>query len=93
MGAAGRVAYPQVDRLLVAADAGGSNGHRDRLWKTELAQLAAEMGLSRLGEAGPGALGTGFSSQRRAGSFVGFPSGNSSALFASRCYLLPLAAT
>jgi hypothetical protein len=42
VGAAGRVAYPQADRLLVAADAGGPNGYRDRLWKTELARLAAE---------------------------------------------------
>jgi hypothetical protein len=41
----GRAAYPQADRLLVCADAGGSNGYRVRLWKTELARFAAETGL------------------------------------------------
>jgi hypothetical protein len=43
---AGRVAYPQATRLLVTADAGGSNGYRVRAWKTELARLAAETGLA-----------------------------------------------
>src|SRR5437867_6293369 len=43
---AGRVAYPQATRLLVTADAGGSNGDRVRAWKTELARLAAETGLA-----------------------------------------------
>jgi Rhodopirellula transposase DDE domain len=33
----GRLAYPQATRLLVCADAGGSNGDRVRAWKTELA--------------------------------------------------------
>jgi Rhodopirellula transposase DDE domain len=42
---AGRVAYPDADRLLVTADAGGRNGYRVRLWKTELARFAAETGL------------------------------------------------
>jgi hypothetical protein len=42
----GRVAYPQADRLLVCADAGGSNGYRVRAWKTELARLAEETGLA-----------------------------------------------
>jgi transposase len=42
---AGRAAYPDADRLLVTADAGGSNGYRVRLWKTELARFAAETGL------------------------------------------------
>jgi hypothetical protein len=37
--------YPQADRLLVCADAGGSNGYRVRAWKTELARLAEETGL------------------------------------------------
>jgi hypothetical protein len=37
--------YPKVKRLLVTADAGGSNGYRNRLWKVELARLAAEIGL------------------------------------------------
>jgi Rhodopirellula transposase DDE domain len=43
---AGRAAYPDADRLLVTADAGGSNGYRVRLWKTELARFAAETGLA-----------------------------------------------
>ncbi|MFE2738890.1 ISAzo13 family transposase [Streptomyces sp. NPDC059349] len=43
---AGRAAYPTADRLLITADAGGSNGYRTRTWKTELAQFAAESGLS-----------------------------------------------
>jgi len=38
----GRLAYPQAERLLVCADAGGSNGYRVRAWKTELARLATE---------------------------------------------------
>ncbi len=42
----GRVLYPAADRLLVCADAGGSNGYRVRLWKTELAGFAAETGLA-----------------------------------------------
>jgi Rhodopirellula transposase DDE domain len=42
----GRAAYADADRLLVTADAGGSNGYRLRLWKTELAQFAAETGLA-----------------------------------------------
>jgi hypothetical protein len=37
--------YPKAKRLLVTADAGGSNGYRNRLWKVELAKLAAEIGL------------------------------------------------
>ena len=41
----GRVAYPGATRLLVSADAGGSNDYRRRLWKTELGRLAAETGL------------------------------------------------
>lgn len=42
----GQVAYPAAGRLLVTADAGGSNGYRVRLWKTELARLAADTGLA-----------------------------------------------
>lgn len=42
----GAARYPDATRLLITADAGGSNGYRVRLWKTELAQLAAETGLS-----------------------------------------------
>jgi hypothetical protein len=37
--------YPQATRLLVTADAGGSNGYRLRLWKWELQKLADETGL------------------------------------------------
>ena len=39
-------AYPDATRLLITADGGGSNGYRARLWKTELAALAAETGLT-----------------------------------------------
>lgn len=39
-------AYPDATRLLITADAGGSNGSRLRLWKTELAEFAAQSGLS-----------------------------------------------
>ncbi|MEU6072003.1 ISAzo13 family transposase [Streptomyces sp. NPDC047082] len=42
----GRAAYPQATRLLITADAGGSNGYRTRAWKLELARLAAETGLT-----------------------------------------------
>jgi hypothetical protein len=41
----GQPAYPDATRLLICADGGGSNGYRTRLWKTELAALAAETGL------------------------------------------------
>ena len=40
--AQGRRAYPRVKRLLITADAGGSNGSRLRLWKWELQRLADE---------------------------------------------------
>jgi hypothetical protein len=43
---AGRLTYPHATRLLVTADAGGSNGYRTRAWKTELAALAAQTGLA-----------------------------------------------
>jgi Rhodopirellula transposase DDE domain/Helix-turn-helix of DDE superfamily endonuclease len=42
----GRAAYPQATRLLITADAGGSNGYRTRAWKIELGRLAAETGLT-----------------------------------------------
>ncbi|MEV5303756.1 ISAzo13 family transposase [Streptomyces diastaticus] len=42
----GRTAYPRATRLLIIADAGGSNGYRSRAWKLELARLAAETGLT-----------------------------------------------
>ncbi len=41
----GRVRFPEATRLLITADGGGSNGHRVRLWKLELAKLAEETGL------------------------------------------------
>ncbi|MGW6157338.1 ISAzo13 family transposase [Streptomyces sp. NPDC055144] len=41
----GRGDYPQASRLLITADAGGSNGYRTRAWKLHLARLAAETGL------------------------------------------------
>ena len=41
----GSAAYPAASRLLICADGGGSNGYRTRLWKTELAELAASTGL------------------------------------------------
>src|SRR5215470_2118971 len=43
--ARGQAAYPRARRLLVTADAGGSNGYRTRAWKAELAALAARAGL------------------------------------------------
>ncbi|EQD29307.1 Rhodopirellula transposase family protein, partial [mine drainage metagenome] len=42
----GKTRYPKSKRLLVCADAGGSNGYRVRLWKRELALLATETGLA-----------------------------------------------
>jgi hypothetical protein len=41
----GALDYPQARRLLITADAGGSNGYRTRAWKTGLAGLARETGL------------------------------------------------
>jgi len=38
--------YPGARRLLITADAGGSNSYRYRLWKAELAAWAAETGLT-----------------------------------------------
>ena len=42
----GSVAYPDATRLLITADAGGSNSYRNRLWKVELAKLAERSGLA-----------------------------------------------
>jgi hypothetical protein len=42
---AGRHDYPAARRLLITADAGGSNGYRTRTWKSGLAALAARTGL------------------------------------------------
>ena len=41
----GAPTYPGAHRLLVCADAGGSNGYRVRLWKHGLAELATEIRL------------------------------------------------
>jgi Rhodopirellula transposase DDE domain len=41
----GRRCYPEARRLLITADSGGSNGHRNRLWKVELQRLSDESGL------------------------------------------------
>jgi transposase len=37
--------YPTAKQLLITADGGGSNGSRNRLWKTEIQKLANETGL------------------------------------------------
>jgi hypothetical protein len=44
--ARGQADYPHASRLLITADAGGSNSYRYRVWKAELAVLAAETGLA-----------------------------------------------
>ena len=41
----GQATYPKGRRLLVCADAGGSNGYRVRLWKIELAKLATQIAI------------------------------------------------
>lgn len=41
----GKRAYPAAARLLIAADAGGSNGPRLRAWKVHLQHLANELGF------------------------------------------------
>jgi transposase len=41
----GSPVYPRARRLLITADAGGSNGYRSRLWKVMLQELAADLGL------------------------------------------------
>jgi transposase len=41
----GRPTYRRAKRLLITADAGGSNGPRLHLWKLELQKLADEIGL------------------------------------------------
>jgi transposase len=42
----GRRSYPSANSLLITADAGGSNGSRNRLWKWELQKLANSTGLN-----------------------------------------------
>ena len=41
----GQTRYPNAGTLQITADCGGSNGHRTRLWKTELQALADDTGL------------------------------------------------
>jgi Rhodopirellula transposase DDE domain len=41
----GRKRHPNAKRLMISADAGGSNGYRVRLWKVELQKLAGELNL------------------------------------------------
>ena len=41
----GQTRYPKASRLMITADGGGSNGHRVRLWKVELQNLANALGL------------------------------------------------
>lgn len=41
----GRHRYPHASRLLITADAGGSNGYRVRAWKSGLAAFAHDTGL------------------------------------------------
>jgi transposase len=41
----GQAQYTKSYRLLITADSGGSNGHRNRLWKLELQHLADETGM------------------------------------------------
>ena len=41
----GQTRFPDATRLMITADAGGSNGYRIRAWKKHLADLATETGL------------------------------------------------
>jgi len=43
----GRFKYPTATEILILVDAGGSNGHRPRLWKSELQErLCDQLGLT-----------------------------------------------
>jgi hypothetical protein len=42
----GKKRHPKASRLMIAADGGGSNGYRVRLWKVELQSLADELKFS-----------------------------------------------
>jgi hypothetical protein len=42
----GESRYPDAREIFITADAGGSNGHRPRLWKAELQRLADKLDLS-----------------------------------------------
>ena len=41
----GKARYPKATRLMITADAGGSNSYRSRAFKVELAKLAATIGV------------------------------------------------
>lgn len=41
----GKKRYAKPTRLLITADSGGSNGHRNRLWKYELQRCADQTGM------------------------------------------------
>ena len=41
----GKILYPKATKLYVNADGGGSNGLKNRLWKSELQQFANDTGL------------------------------------------------
>jgi hypothetical protein len=43
--AMGQARHPKARRLMITADGGGSNGHRVRLWKIELQNLANTLGM------------------------------------------------
>jgi hypothetical protein len=45
VGTRGQEKYPDVRRIFIIADGGGSNGHRPWLWKNELARLVTTTGL------------------------------------------------
>ncbi len=42
----GEIRYPHAREIFITADAGGSNGHRPRVWKAELQRLADKLGLA-----------------------------------------------
>jgi hypothetical protein len=42
----GQYSFPKATRLLITADAGGSNGHRTKLWKVSLRELSNELQLN-----------------------------------------------
>jgi Rhodopirellula transposase DDE domain len=42
----GQALFPQATRLMITANAGGSNGPRVRAWTWHLARVAAETGLT-----------------------------------------------
>jgi len=41
----GQRRFPKASELLITADGGGSNGHRCRLWKVSLQELADDLGV------------------------------------------------